>query len=116
RAFAAAEAVGRGEEDDVRRLHVAMRARQAREVPHGIDHGHDDGTLLRLKADRDDLLAALLDAIAIGLADEALDLVRAVAHDWDASGYRRAHELAVEQALELADRVGADPARHVSAL
>lgn len=112
RAFALEELDRCGEADEVGRRRIRVRARQARTVADGSESCTSEGSM---EDDRDDLLDALRSAIELGLADDALDLVRGLGSHWDLRGYGPVQEQLVERALELGERAGADPSRLANA-
>lgn len=113
RTFALEELERCGEADDVTRHRVRVRARQAREVALGSECCTTEGSL---EEDRDDLVDALRAAVDLGLADEALDLVRGLGSYWDLRGYGPVQEQLMERALRLGEEVGADPGRFANAI
>ncbi len=107
RVFGRDELERSGEHVSVRTTHLALRARQARDAAIGVESDAEALWLNLLRADHDDLVAALETALGLERADEAIDLVAGLVPLWSTRGYYAAQERLVERTLELGDAAGA---------
>lgn len=114
RTFAAEQLELAGETESARRAHVALRAHDARILADAIDSADETATFDALAADHDDFLAALREAIELGMSEQALELLGALAPLWDVTEYHRAHEEQLELTLAQADGLGS--VEHANAL
>lgn len=115
RSFARAELDRRGETADLQRLRLRIRSQQSRVVAAGTEPGTEERLGRRIEADRDDLLDAMRTAISLGFADDALDIGRGLGEHWDLRGYGPVQRELLDSALELGERIGADPVRITNA-
>ena len=95
-----------GEHESVAVAHLAMRAREARAAARGVDSEDEAAWLNTLRADHDDLVAALETALGLERADEAIDLTAGLLPLWSMRGYYLAQEHLVERAIRAGDAAG----------
>jgi len=116
RSFARAELVDLGESDEVEQLRLRVRAAQSRAVATGTESGVEQRLLLRVEADRDDLLNALRSAISMDRADDAIDIARGLGDLWDLRGYGPLQEGLLDRAIALGERSATDISRLANAM
>jgi predicted ATPase/DNA-binding CsgD family transcriptional regulator len=102
------EATGQG--DAVRTRHTDGASGWVRQACLGSLAPGQTGSMGRLAARQDDLVACLGEALRRSAAEPALDLANALAMHWSATGYRRPQEGLLEETLDLAARTGCEAA------
>jgi predicted ATPase/DNA-binding CsgD family transcriptional regulator len=105
RTFADERLLASGERDIVRRRHVAWQAARASELS-AQSSGERPRSFERPVLGQEEMFAALVDAVDLGLVGEGLDLVVGLAPIFASRGYHAAHERIVEDALETATARG----------
>jgi predicted ATPase/DNA-binding CsgD family transcriptional regulator len=115
-AFGVEQLTAENDYETARRAHVTYRARQALAIAVGLDTAEEGIWFERVKADQDDLTAALQHAIDTDMVHEATDLVTGLAPLWDTQGYHAAYEELIETALALGEGLDEPPARLADAL
>jgi predicted ATPase/DNA-binding CsgD family transcriptional regulator len=103
RAFGCEQLEATGELDRARRVHIDYRASQARAAAIGVDGDDEVVWLELLRADHDDLVAALQAALDTELTDAALDLACGLASLWGMRGYYDAQAQLLDRALKLGE-------------
>ena len=107
RAFGRDELERTGELESERGAHLAMRAREAHDAAKGVESADEATSLNTLRADHDDLVAALETALGLERADDAIDLASGLLPLWSLRGYYAAQEQLVDRTLRLGAAAGA---------
>ena len=116
RAFGYEQLEATGELQSASRVHIDYRAGQARAAATGVDGDDEVVWLEKLRADHDDLVAALQAALDAELTDAALDLVCGLAPLWSMRGYYDAQAELFDRALKLGANADTATAAYANAL